>query len=116
MNYTFQFGDVFAAWPLLVKGTLSTIELSMLAMLIGLLVAILCAWGKTAGPRPLRLAPAEAVLEGQHPDAARFARVAEAAAAACEPSDDIHASPEYRRALVATLTERALLLAAGDAA
>lgn len=69
-----------------------------------------------AGPRPLRLAPAEAVLEGQHPDAARFARVAEAAAAACEPSDDIHASPDYRRALVATLTERALLLAAGDAA
>ena len=40
MNYTFQFGDVFAAWPLLVKGTLSTIELSMLAMLIGLLVVV----------------------------------------------------------------------------
>ena len=54
MNYTFQFGDVFAAWPLLVKGTLSTIELSMLAMLIGLVLAVLCAWGKTAGPRPLR--------------------------------------------------------------
>lgn len=54
MNYTFQFGDVFAAWPLLVKGTLSTIELSMLAMLMGLALAILCAWGKTAGPRPLR--------------------------------------------------------------
>ncbi|MFZ3081324.1 amino acid ABC transporter permease [Rhodoferax ferrireducens] len=54
MNYVFQFGDVFAAWPLLVKGTLSTIELSMLAMLIGLMVAIGCAWGKTAGPRPLR--------------------------------------------------------------
>lgn len=54
MNYSFQFGDVFAAWPLLVKGTLSTIELSLLAMLLGLLVAIVCAWGKTAGPRPLR--------------------------------------------------------------
>lgn len=54
MNYEFQFGDVFAAWPLLVKGTLSTIELSMLAMLIGLMVAVGCAWGKTAGPRPLR--------------------------------------------------------------
>lgn len=54
MNYVFQFGDVFAAWPLLVKGTLSAIELSMLAMLIGLMVAIGCAWGKTAGPRPLR--------------------------------------------------------------
>jgi polar amino acid transport system permease protein len=54
MNYSFQFGDVFAAWPLLVKGTLNTIELSLLAMLLGLLVAIVCAWGKTAGPRPLR--------------------------------------------------------------
>ncbi len=54
MNYSFQFDDVFAAWPLLVKGTLNTIELSLLAMLIGLLVAIVCAWGKTAGPRPLR--------------------------------------------------------------
>jgi polar amino acid transport system permease protein len=56
MNYSFQFGDVFAAWPLLVKGTLNTIELSLLAMLLGLLVAIVCAWGKTAGPRPLRWA------------------------------------------------------------
>lgn len=54
MNYTFQFGDVFAAWPLLVKGTLSTLQLSILAMLMGLIVAILCAWGKTAGPKSLR--------------------------------------------------------------
>ena len=56
MKYTFQFGDVFAAWPLLVKGTLNTIELSVLAMLLGLGVAIVCAWGKTAGPRPLHCA------------------------------------------------------------
>jgi polar amino acid transport system permease protein len=54
MNYSFQFADVFAAWPLLVKGTLNTIELSLLAMVLGLLVAVVCAWGKTAGPRPLR--------------------------------------------------------------
>ena len=54
MNYTFQFTDVFAAWPLLVKGTLSTVELSIMSMLIGLCVAIVCAWGKTAGPRPVR--------------------------------------------------------------
>jgi len=55
MNYTFQFGDVFAAWPLLLKGTLSTLQLSLLAMLLGLVLAIFCAWGKTAGPRPLRM-------------------------------------------------------------
>lgn len=55
MNYTFQFGDVFAAWPLLLKGTLSTLQLSLLAMLFGLVLAIFCAWGKTAGPKPLRM-------------------------------------------------------------
>lgn len=54
MNYTFQFTEVFAAWPLLLKGTLSTVQLSVLAMLLGLGVAIVCAWGKTSGPRPLR--------------------------------------------------------------
>jgi polar amino acid transport system permease protein len=54
MNYTFQFADVFATWPLLLKGTLNTIELSVLAMLMGLVLAIVCAWGKTAGPKPLR--------------------------------------------------------------
>jgi polar amino acid transport system permease protein len=54
VNYKFQFGDVFAAWPLLLKGTWTTIQLSLSAMVIGLLLAILCAWAKTAGPRPLR--------------------------------------------------------------
>lgn len=54
MNYAFQFGDVFAAWPLLLKGTWNTIQLSILAMLLGLVVAIGCAWGKTAGSKPLR--------------------------------------------------------------
>jgi polar amino acid transport system permease protein len=32
MNYTFQFAAVFAAWPLLLKGSWNTIELSLLAM------------------------------------------------------------------------------------
>ena len=54
MNYTFQFGDVFAAWPLLLRGTWNTIELSLLAMLLGLALAIVCARGKTSGPKPLR--------------------------------------------------------------
>lgn len=56
MNYDFQFGDVFAAWPLLLKGTWITIQLSASAMVIGLVVAILCAWGKTSGPKLLRSA------------------------------------------------------------
>ncbi|MFE8646228.1 amino acid ABC transporter permease [Sphingomonas sp. NCPPB 2930] len=56
MNYTFEFGDVFAAWPLLLKGTWTTLQLSFLAMVLGLCVAVLCAWGKTSGPKPLRWA------------------------------------------------------------
>jgi polar amino acid transport system permease protein len=56
VHYTFQFADVFAAWPLLLKGTWITIELSFTAMLGGLAVALACAWGKTAGPAPLRVA------------------------------------------------------------
>ena len=54
MTYTFQFDAVLAAWPLLIKGTWITVQLSLTATLLGLLVAIACAWGKTSGPRPLR--------------------------------------------------------------
>lgn len=54
MNYQFQFDTVFAAWPLLLKGTLITVQLSLTATLLGLAVAIACAWGKTAGPAWLR--------------------------------------------------------------
>ena len=54
MNYTFQFDQVLAAWPQLLQGTWVTIQLSFLAMAIGLVVAIVCAWGKTSGPAPLR--------------------------------------------------------------
>ncbi|NYT38226.1 amino acid ABC transporter permease [Allopusillimonas soli] len=54
MNYDFQFGPVFDAWPLLLRGTWMTIQLSFSAMILGLALAVLCAWGKTAGPRPLR--------------------------------------------------------------
>jgi polar amino acid transport system permease protein len=54
VNYTFQFGPVFDAWPLLLHGTWMTIQLSFLAMLFGLMVAIVCAWGKNTGPAPVR--------------------------------------------------------------
>ena len=54
MTYSFQFAPVFDAWPLLLRGTWITIQLSFLSMLFGLIVAILCAWGKTSGPRSLR--------------------------------------------------------------
>ena len=54
MNYTLQFADVLAAWPLLLKGTWITIQLSLTATVLGLLVAIFGAWAKTSGPAPLR--------------------------------------------------------------
>lgn len=54
VNYSFQFADVLAAWPQLLKGTWITVQLSLLATMLGLLVAVLCAWGKTSGPKPLR--------------------------------------------------------------
>lgn len=55
MNYNFEFGDVFAAWPLLVRGAWITIQLSATATVLGLCVAILCAWGKTSGAKSIRL-------------------------------------------------------------
>ncbi len=56
MNYRFQFGAVFDAWPLLLGGAWTTVQLSLSATLLGLAVAVACAWGKTAGPSPLRFA------------------------------------------------------------
>ena len=54
MNYDFQFQAVFDAWPLLLRGTWTTIELSLTATVLGLAVAIVCAWAKTSGPKALR--------------------------------------------------------------
>ncbi len=54
MNYTFQFDAVFASWDYLLAGAWLTIQLSIGAMVLGLAVAILCALGKSSGPRPVR--------------------------------------------------------------
>jgi len=54
VNYHLQFADVVAAWPLLLKGTWITVQLSLTATVLGLLVAIGGAWAKTGGPAPLR--------------------------------------------------------------
>jgi aerobic carbon-monoxide dehydrogenase medium subunit len=62
--------------------------------------------------RPMRLPQAEAALEGHHPTAATIAEVARLGATEIDPSEDIHASPEYRRFLLETLLTRALTRAA----
>jgi carbon-monoxide dehydrogenase medium subunit len=64
------------------------------------------------GDRPQRLATVEAAVNGRAVDEATIERAAEAASAAVDPQDDIHASAAYRRALTGTLTERALNSAA----
>ncbi len=65
------------------------------------------------GDRPQRLSAVEALLEGHAVDEAAIAAAERAGAAAVSPSDDIHASAAYRRALVGTLVERALRAASG---
>ncbi|MBY0610581.1 MAG: amino acid ABC transporter permease [Beijerinckiaceae bacterium] len=55
MLYQFEFADVFAYWPELAAGALRTLVLSMAAMAIGMVVAVLGALGKTSGPRWLAM-------------------------------------------------------------
>ena len=58
---------------------------------------------------------AEALLLGNAPSAELFAEAGEAAAAACEPSDDERGSARWKRQVVAAFTRRALAAAAEQA-
>ncbi|KAB2706388.1 MULTISPECIES: amino acid ABC transporter permease [Brucella] len=53
--YNFNFAPVFASLDKLLVGAWQTIELSCAAMVLGLIVSIVCALGKTSGPKPARL-------------------------------------------------------------
>src|SRR5216683_3535861 len=65
------------------------------------------------GDRPMRLTAAEAEVNGKVVDAAVSERAGAAASAAVNPQDDIHASGAYRKSLIGTMVERALLSACG---
>ena len=52
--YQFDFAPVFASFGHLLAGAAVTLELSCGAMVIGLVVSVLCAAGKTSGIKPLR--------------------------------------------------------------
>jgi carbon-monoxide dehydrogenase medium subunit len=65
------------------------------------------------GDRPLRLADAEAEVNGKIVDVAVSERAGRAASASVDPQSDIHASGAYRKSLVGTMVERALQSAAG---
>lgn len=54
VNYTFQFRDVFASWQFILDGLATTLHLSVVTMLFGLLIGIACAAARLYGPPPLR--------------------------------------------------------------
>jgi len=81
-----------AATLALSDGTISDARLAYLSM----------------GPTPLRAPPAEAWLRGQLPNPDAFGHAAELAMAELQPSDDLHASREYRVHVAKALTRRAL--------
>jgi carbon-monoxide dehydrogenase medium subunit len=59
-----------------------------------------------------RLPGAESALDGKRVDAESARAVARAGSEEADPTSDFHASAEYRKSLVGTLLERALLTAA----
>lgn len=54
MQYQLHFAPVFENFDHLLEGAWITIRLSFLSMLLGLVVGVLGAFGKTSGPAPLR--------------------------------------------------------------
>lgn len=60
------------------------------------------------GPTPLRATRAEAALAGHPADVATRSAAADLAAAECHPAGDRRGSEEYKRAMVAVYTNRAL--------
>jgi CO/xanthine dehydrogenase FAD-binding subunit len=67
------------------------------------------------GPKPLRVAEAEALLIGHALDAELIGRIVGAVRDGIAPETDLHASSDYRRHLAGVLTGRALAAAWGRA-
>ncbi|MGA7672230.1 MAG: xanthine dehydrogenase family protein subunit M, partial [Nitrolancea sp.] len=68
-----------------------------------------------ASYKPLRAANAEAALTGQTPSTSVFKEAAAAAAAEADPGSDLRGSADYKRAMIRTMTFRALKQAAARA-
>jgi len=56
MSIALDFGAILAQWPFLLKGVAWTLGLTAIAMAIGMLVGIACAWARASGPAWLRAA------------------------------------------------------------
>ncbi len=54
VTYVFQFGIVFDKFHLLLEGAWLTVRLAAMALVLGMAVAIVCAYLRTSGPAPLR--------------------------------------------------------------
>jgi carbon-monoxide dehydrogenase medium subunit len=68
-----------------------------------------------AGATPVRVAEAERVLVGEHPDPAAFAEAAEVVTKTIDPPGDNHATAAYRAHVAGVLTRRCLAEAVGRA-
>jgi polar amino acid transport system permease protein len=58
VDYVFHFADVWDAREELAWGALLTVELSALAMVLSLLIAVIGAFARISGPKPVRMAVA----------------------------------------------------------
>lgn len=55
MHVELDFGAVLSQWPFLLKGVLWTLGLTAIALALGLVVGVACAWSRASGPAWLRL-------------------------------------------------------------
>lgn len=62
MTVELDFLAVLRDWPMLVTGVIWTLGLTFVSMLIGLVVAVACAWARNSGPRAIAI-PVGAYVE-----------------------------------------------------
>jgi polar amino acid transport system permease protein len=53
-----DFGDVLAQWPMLLQGLAWTVGLTVVSALLGVALGVVCAWARSNGPKPVRMAVA----------------------------------------------------------
>lgn len=54
MTYRFDYSWIAEYWPVILKGLLTTVELTLIGTLLGVALGIACAWTRSLGPRWLR--------------------------------------------------------------
>ncbi|AWJ87019.1 polar amino acid ABC transporter permease (plasmid) [Azospirillum sp. TSH58] len=54
MTYRFDYSWIAEYWPVILKGLLTTVELTLIGTLFGVALGIACAWTRSLGPRWMR--------------------------------------------------------------